>query len=252
MCTVSWETEAAGLVLRFNRDEQRSRPVARPPLLHLRGGVRFLAPTDPLGGGTWLAANDFGLTICLLNHYAADPPAVGCGAPPPSRGLLVLDLADSSGCAEVFQRLHSRGKLPHRPFQLLAVEGDGLARAAVWDGEKLGGLEVSSHLLTTSSFRSEHVAGIRRKRWNELGPQPGRGDRFHAWREDSDPAVSVLMGREDARTVSRTTVAVSHDLISMAYSELDDTGGVASGAGLRLPRRRSSAPLPARPPEGQR
>ena len=75
MCTVTWRTRADGYDLFFNRDEHRARSTAQGPQTHSRPGARVIAPVDPDGGGTWLAANEHGLSHCLLNYYAADAAA---------------------------------------------------------------------------------------------------------------------------------------------------------------------------------
>ncbi len=82
MCTVSWRAARDGYDLFFNRDELHTRAPELPPALSERDGVRFLAPRDGDHGGTWLAVNEHGLTVCLLNDYA-NPwrPAAG-GADP--------------------------------------------------------------------------------------------------------------------------------------------------------------------------
>ncbi len=69
MCTVSWLADHDGYCLLFNRDEKRTRGVAQPPQIYLRDQVRFVAPIGADGGGTWLASNEYGVTICLLNAY---------------------------------------------------------------------------------------------------------------------------------------------------------------------------------------
>ena len=89
MCTVTWirPLEAEGYDLLFNRDESLTRGPELGPEPSRQGGTTFLAPRDSDQGGTWLAVNDHGLTVCLLNGYV---PSRG-QAPPSwrSRGLLV-------------------------------------------------------------------------------------------------------------------------------------------------------------------
>src|SRR5215471_17543150 len=84
MCTVSWIYEPAGYQLFCNRDEKLTRGKAEPPRYAVRDGVQFLAPVDADFGGTWIATNEFGLSLCLLNGTP--------GRSSRSRGLLVLDL----------------------------------------------------------------------------------------------------------------------------------------------------------------
>ncbi|PWT90672.1 MAG: hypothetical protein C5B56_05030, partial [Proteobacteria bacterium] len=67
MCTVSWVHQPDGYHLLCNRDEKRTRGVASGPRLQRCGGVNYLAPMDPDFGGTWIATNEFGISLCLLN-----------------------------------------------------------------------------------------------------------------------------------------------------------------------------------------
>ena len=45
--------------------EEMDRPTVHPPALHqcTAEGARFISPTDPVGGGTWLAANERGIDL---------------------------------------------------------------------------------------------------------------------------------------------------------------------------------------------
>ncbi len=74
MCTVSWLLHDAGYEVFFNRDEQKGRAIANPPAVFDREGTRYMMPVDPDGGGTWIAMNQHGLSLCLLNYYQGDIP----------------------------------------------------------------------------------------------------------------------------------------------------------------------------------
>ena len=60
MCTLSWLTTEAGYSVFCNRDERKTRPVAVPPAILRTGGVAYIAPIDPEGGGSWIAVNEQG------------------------------------------------------------------------------------------------------------------------------------------------------------------------------------------------
>ena len=68
MCTVSWLRQSNGYQLFCNRDEKRTRRPSSGPQLLVRDGVRFLAPIDADFGGTWIAVNEFGLSLVLVNR----------------------------------------------------------------------------------------------------------------------------------------------------------------------------------------
>ncbi len=69
MCTVTWLQNADGYEVFCNRDELKTRKPALPPAYAERNGVRYLAPIDLDGGGSWFGVNEFGVTLCLVNHY---------------------------------------------------------------------------------------------------------------------------------------------------------------------------------------
>ena len=71
MCTVTWILDGDSYSLYFNRDELRTRQPALPPQRHQERGVRFLSPTDGDAGGTWIAVNEYGLSLGLLNDYSS-------------------------------------------------------------------------------------------------------------------------------------------------------------------------------------
>ncbi len=103
MCTVTWWQEQGSWELFCNRDEQRSHLPARPPRLSGRAGARFLAPVDGDAGGTWIAGNEHGLGLCLLNDYESEPRSLALSRI--SRGLLVRDLAALDSLAAVLSHL---------------------------------------------------------------------------------------------------------------------------------------------------
>jgi len=69
MCTVTWLQRHEGYEVFCNRDELKTRKPALPPRLAECNGVRYLAPIDNDGGGSWLGVNEFGVSLCLVNYY---------------------------------------------------------------------------------------------------------------------------------------------------------------------------------------
>ena len=125
MCTVTWLPTREGFELRMNRDELRTRAAALPPAIYERDGVRYIAPRDVDGGGTWITVNDAGVAVCLLNGTALPDGRVGSR----SRGLLVEDFADARSVSEVRIRLADGGLSVYSPFTLLVLEpGDEVAQ----------------------------------------------------------------------------------------------------------------------------
>lgn len=245
MCTLSvvrGGSDAFGAVdepmlrVMMNRDEQRTRPESTPPEFRRIDGVNVLMPTDPVSGGTWIAVNEHGLVLALLNAnpgtstYAGARGAAYAGRR--SRGEIIPFLASSKDADAAIERIGTLRASDFPPFTLVAVDaarvglarGDGsalaiepcreLEMAAVWASSGLGDdlvigprteafrRNVASHTSVSAAFAAQEAF------------------HWHAWAHA--PEIGVLMCREDARTVSRTTVEICLDRARMRYEPLGD------------------------------
>lgn len=227
MCTLSWQQHADRLDIVFNRDELLSRPKARPPELERVAGVKLLAPLDPEGGGTWLASNEHGLTVCLLNDYRHRSPAND--RPWRSRGLLVRDLATLEGLDGVRHWLQSVALTDYRAFMVVAFSGTSMTAHWLWDGANLREIQPSSPISTSSLF-PVFVAGLRRwvfRRATRHGSRPLSTQEqlaLHRSRRPWPPTFSVAMRRRDRATRSLTHVRVTPTVVDMNYWEGDPAG----------------------------
>lgn len=246
MCTATWLAEPGGYQLFFNRDELRSRKPALPPAVRERRGMRYLAPEDGEAGGTWIAVNQAGVSVGLLNGAAA--------APLPdrewtSRGTLVSSLADAGGWQEVRRRLADLALADIRPFTLVVAEpGAGLTvRAADWDGLRLTVSEGEPEMpLASSGYDHRQVQAVRRRLWTER--QAGNGPltpetllAFHRSHEPERGPFSPCMHRPEARSVSFTRVRVTPKEVTLWYTP-GPPCVTAPGEPVSLPR---PAPEPA-------
>src|SRR4051794_11634515 len=100
MWTVTWERSSKGYELFCNRDERRTRKPAFSPRLFQRDGVSCVAPVDADCGGSWVAVNEFGLTVCILNGI--DQRHLDSAV---SRGQLVFEATSSRSVKEFMQSL---------------------------------------------------------------------------------------------------------------------------------------------------
>ena len=66
MCTLSVITRNDEYLLAMNRDEKIARGAGVPPEIHHRNGTTAMYPSDG-AGGTWIATNEYGITLALLN-----------------------------------------------------------------------------------------------------------------------------------------------------------------------------------------
>jgi hypothetical protein len=226
VCTVSWVQQPGGYHLLANRDEKRTRGRAFAPAIRECGGVRYVAPIDSDFGGTWIATNEFGVSVCLLSGDA------GNQNPFPSRqrsrGLLLRELAWETTGADCLLSLRQLDLSPYAPFVLLILEPDRPAILAEWSRERLTVDSAADQMpLTSSSFDS---CGVRRSRLSEFERRAGMAARvdptllyqFHASHgtavDATADAYSPCMHREDAETVSFSWVVVTREEVRFLYS----------------------------------
>lgn len=242
MCTVTWQVVPGGYDLLVNRDELRSRPRAEPPALRRIAGREVLAPRDPLGGGTWVAVNDAGVGITLLNGHR---PAVRRRGRPVSRGLLVRRLAALASAEEIAGAVAGSDLESFRPFELLALDGSGPGVILRWDGLILsqcpapprGGLASSS--LEPQRIPDRRLAIL----WESCGEGSWELGELLAFHRSHAPArgpVSPCMHRRDALTVSQSWIRVRSGEIGMTYTD-GPPCTTAAGAPLRLAGGRAAA-----------
>ena len=210
MCTVSWLHQPGGYHLLCNRDERRTRGIADPPRVFERAGADYIAPMDPDFGGAWIAVNEHGVSLCLLNG----PGRRGTQ----SRGLIIPDLIWARSIDDCVFLLQQSDLCPFAPFTLLMLEPGQPATVAAWDGMCLTIDPDARAPLTSSSYDPE---GVRRERLREFA-RLNRGDigslrRFHASHAGSSGAHGACMHRSDAETVSFSEVVVQDGRIRFDY-----------------------------------
>src|SRR5690349_18163854 len=110
MCTVSWVHEDGGYQLLCNRDEKKTRGRAGAPQIDRRRGVTFLAPIDADFGGTWIAVNEYGVAVCLLNgaNVTGTVTEAATDRTYRSRGHVVLDLVTSRSSDDICESVSTR------------------------------------------------------------------------------------------------------------------------------------------------
>lgn len=217
MCTVSWFRQGWGYQLFCNRDEKRTRRPASGPQMLVRDRVRFLAPIDADFGGTWIAVNEFGLSLVLLNRGPASPVQL-------SRGLVVMNLTTARTVAEVRDDLTSLDLSDFAPFTLAALEPSAPASLFNWSGNELV-VQPNADWQMPLVSSSVDLGGAERERRAELsrlqahcgGLRAGVLLAFHRSHQPMCGAHSPCMHREDAETVSFTWVTVTPLEVNLYY-----------------------------------
>ena len=230
MCTVSWLHTEGGYHLLCNRDELSTRKPALAPRLQKLKGTRVIAPEDGDHGGSWIAVNEFGLALCLLNRYddSPDKPTISYT----SRGLLLTELIDSPSIAIARDRIRQTDLSGFRPFTILVLEPGSPALIAHWTGQERSIIEngESEMPLISSSFDTRGVTAFRKELFKRLSSRArtsplarsGCADEdllraFHKSHAPVPSAYSPCMHRTDARTVSLSWIKVAHRKIEFLY-----------------------------------
>ncbi len=256
MCTLSWKIQNESLTLVFNRDERLSRPEARPPDVEVIDGVRVLAPTDPEGGGTWIAANERGMVICLMNNYQA-----GSHEKPDreyqSRGLLVRSLSPQTDLHQLRRVLADLDMHAYRPFHLIVFPGAFPPIEWQWNGKQLTEIVGALPLLTSSGPLPGYVAKKRarllRKATHDFIQDISDEEQLslHRRRRPWPPGISIAMKRKNRGTVSLTQVKVNPGEVVMRYQPGDPATTLHPLVTSRLARTGTTKPereiLPCEP-----
>lgn len=221
MCTVTFIARKRGYVLGMNRDEKLARAKGLAPAKRLTAGRAVLCPSES-SGGTWIAANDFGVTFALINWYSIPTRA---GANAVSRGEVIKAVC-ATGAADVAAT--ALAELPLKrinPFRLIGVspESEEIVEWR-WDLRRLIRKKHrwASQQWISSGFDEPTAQRVRSKTFRLAGKQASAGSRdwlrrLHRSHAPEAGPCSTCMHRADAATVSYTEVTVSSQQAVMSY-----------------------------------
>lgn len=228
MCTMSWFVSANGYELFFNRDESLKRGQAKPPTHQYRDDIAYLSPTDTDAGGTWIAVNQYGVTVCLLNHYQYEQ--IETYKDWVSRGEIVKQFSIISGPRSAADQFAQLSLDNFRAFRMFVIDRTGQNCLLVWDGHQP---RIENNVIppkSSSSVDAKHVKTQRRALFEDMGltDQKDRSEpdkmrekhlKFHTSHSPDPSKESVCMHRSDAKTVSLCHVRVAEPLIQLRYSD---------------------------------
>ena len=244
MCTLTVMTGDNSLRIAMNRDEKISRGVGAPPEIHESDGTRAIYPGDG-AGGTWIAANEYGIVLALLNWNAIVPYGIAT-ARTQSRGRVIPALIASRSLPQMqaaFGVSILEGMLPFRLVGVFPSEKEICEWR--WDATKL---EFQDHMWESrhwfsSGLSDKQAESLRGAACRNAGSESDAGSvpwlrRLHASHAGGPGPFSLCVHREDVKTLSYTevtctptTVALEHFLASpcsMRSSHLIETQRVVS------------------------
>lgn len=219
MCTLSWFCKKSGYELFFNRDERNSRSRAQPPIQQQHSGVHYISPTDTDAGGTWIACNQFGVTVCLLNYYQFEQTKIKKDWI--SRGEIVRLFATTQNLINAEVSFKNLDLSKYQAFRLFMIEPRGENRLFIWNGKQL---QIEANIKgpkSSSSVNTQQVKASRYHLFDDLNLIESKSTNdflaYHSSHEPSQSAESVCMHRDDANTVSMSHINVDDENANFAY-----------------------------------
>jgi len=226
MCTMTWFVNEDGYDLFFNRDERLTRRRAALPTIQSHdheyvGQLSYISPTDADAGGTWIATNEFGITVCLLNHYQFEQ--IETYKNWISRGEIVRQFSNVSALAEAEVMFKAMELDDYRAFRMFIIERSGNNRLMVWDGHAARLERDVTMPKSSSSVDAKNVKALRKQLFIDLDLSGSKSAEeyieYHSSHMPTRSKDSVCMHRDDAQTVSLSHVKVTSSSIAFRYAD---------------------------------
>jgi hypothetical protein len=221
MCTVSLIARRSGYALAMNRDEKLTRVTGCPPTRQVEAGCAVVSPAEP-GGGTWIALNDSGVTLALINWYAVTARVRGHSV---SRGGVIRAAQTAETASQVDLALRGLPLRRINPFRLIGIfPGAREIWEWRWDSKKLAGRKHPWRTVQwiSSGWDEPAAQRIRGKTFRRAQSQKTAGTvdwlrRLHRSHTPAPGATAICMHRADAATVSYTEVVVTANRAVLGY-----------------------------------
>jgi len=213
MCTITFWPRKGGYALAMNRDEKLTRPPGLPPKRQFVAGRAVISPSEP-GGGTWIALNDSGATLALVNWYAIPARVPGDAV---TRGQVVRAARHATTAATAATALAELPLKKINPFRLVGIfPATGEAVEWRWNLQQLERVRhrwrpqqwISSGFDEPTAQRVRGEIFQRARRQSTAGRLDGLR-RLHRSHQPERGPFSTCMHRADATTVSYAEIVVS-------------------------------------------
>ncbi len=223
MCTLTFIPREHGYLIGMNRDERILRGPAAPPQRVESSNAIAVFPRDG-AGGTWIASNDAGITLALLNWNDVCPQALP-STENRTRGELIPALIHDGSLHEVSQALAKFDCSAMLPFRLVGIfEAEKEIQEWRWDRKQLTSLPHSWKLQHWfSSGLSDERALVERGALCALAQQEGDAGstpwlrRLHTAHGEVPGPFSVCVHRDAVETLSYTEVECGRQKMRFRY-----------------------------------
>jgi hypothetical protein len=224
MCTLTYIPHSGGTIITSNRDEHISRGNSIFPISKSLNNKHIYFPQDPKAGGSWIAADDFGNIVVLLNgafkkHKHLPPYRL-------SRGIILLDSFNYSNLKE-FTEQYTLEQI--EPFTMVQFQ---LRLQHVcemrWDGESTHYKDLDPSIPNIWSSTSLYSTEVRleRRHWFSEWIQNGGLDsqkmlEFHQFGGKGNTKNGITMQRDNGvQTVSITQLHAYSQEIDFVHHNL--------------------------------
>jgi hypothetical protein len=230
----------------MNRDEKLTRPAGLAPKKRTVNGRVVFAPSEP-GGGKWIAVNDQGATLALINWYSIKARV---GRNTISRGEVVNSVSATASPDSAHAALHGLPLNRIRPFRLIGIFPTTCEIVEWrWDMSQLAWCHRrwKTQQWISSGFDEPKAQRVRGKTFRQAQKQESTGSldwlrRLHRSHLPQTGPFSTCMHRKDAATVSYTEVAVSDQQAVMRYFNTSPCRSRSVSFRLRMTRKQSHPP----------
>jgi hypothetical protein len=215
MCTLTLIARDEEYLLAMNRDEKIARGAGEPLEVHQLHDTTTIYPSDGTGG-TWIAANEWGITLALLNwNDIVRSPLNSCKGR--SRGQIIPALGRSSRMAEVHGALGVLALERIEPFRLIGIfPATRVIGEWRWDSSQLTFQAhgwYSRHWFS-SSLSDKRAESLRGAACHDARQEADADSvrwlrRLHASHAGGRGPFSLCVHREHVKTLSYSEVLVS-------------------------------------------
>ncbi len=221
MCTLSAITRDNGYYLAMNRDERLTRGDAIPPSKIDLGRTAAIYPRDS-ADGTWVAANNHGIALALLNWNDVPQPDT---AKTRSRGAVIHALIGFISQDEVQKALQKLDLRNIWPFRLVGVfPAEKRISEWRWNQQKLESKfhEWKPRHWFSSSLSDEQASAQRGKICKAAWDMEDAGSlpwlrRLHCSHDNEPGPFSLCVHRENVETISFTEISCTPRDIAFNY-----------------------------------
>ena len=222
MCTLTVVTGSDTYRMAMNRDEKTARGAGTPLETYEFDGTRAIYPTDGVGG-TWIAANDRGVALALLNWNNIAGPAKAVKTR--SRGRVIPALIGSRSLwnlRAVFNISNFAGMLPFRLVGVFPSERE------IWEW-RWDSIQLEFHIHEwksrhwfSSSLSDKQAEILRGAVCRAAQDESNAGSmlclrRLHASHGDGPGPFSLCVHRGDVKTLSYSEVMVTPGHVQMGH-----------------------------------